>query len=124
MKTLWESRKMKNQFSSSVLHAGHLYGFDNSILKCVRVEDGEECWKARGFGHGSLIYADGKLIVLGERGKLALVAASAEGYAELAADQVFTGKCWTPPTLSDGVLYLRDEKEIVAIVRSGNAQAR
>ncbi|HEY9421618.1 MAG TPA: PQQ-binding-like beta-propeller repeat protein, partial [Thermoanaerobaculia bacterium] len=66
---VWQSRKMKNQFSSSVLHNGHIYGFDNSVLKAISVATGEEVWKESGFGHGSLILADGHLVVLSERGK-------------------------------------------------------
>ncbi|HEV2845019.1 MAG TPA: PQQ-binding-like beta-propeller repeat protein, partial [Thermoanaerobaculia bacterium] len=32
---VWKTRKMKNDFSSSVLHDGYIYGFDNSILKAI-----------------------------------------------------------------------------------------
>lgn len=113
---VWSSRRMKNQFSSSIYLDGHIYGFDNSILKCLDAATGQEGWLARGFGHGSMTYADGKLIVLGERGKLALVDASCgEAPRELASHQVFNGKTWTVPTLANGILYLRDENEIVAL---------
>lgn len=115
VETVWESRGMKNQFSSSVLHAGHLYGLDNKILKCLDAADGSECWKARGFGHGSLIQADGMLIVLSDDGRLALVAADPSGYQELASAQVLEGRCWTAPSLAGGRLYLRNETELVAL---------
>ncbi len=52
---LWSNRNMRNQFSSSVYHDGHLYGFDNATLKCLDARTGEERWAVReGFGHGSL----------------------------------------------------------------------
>ena len=38
---IWKNRKMKNQFASSVLSDNYLYGFDNSILKCIEADTGE-----------------------------------------------------------------------------------
>lgn len=116
---VWRNREMKNKFSSSVLHAGHLYGFDDKMLKCVDAATGEARWRARDFGHGSLVYADGHLIVLGDKGTLALVQATAEEYREGARYQIFKGRTWTVPTLAGGKLYLRDEKEIVSLDVSG-----
>ena len=110
---VWKNRVMKNHFSSSILHDGYLYGLDNAILKCVEANTGEEQWVARGFGKGSLIYADGHLIILGEGGNLALVKATHTEYKEVAQTQVFTGRCWTLPTLSNGKLYLRNDQELI-----------
>jgi outer membrane protein assembly factor BamB len=119
LQEVWRNRAMKNQFSSSIYLDGHLYGFDNSILKCLDAATGEERWKARGYGHGSLTYADGKLIVLSDRGKLALLEATPAAYRELASHELFAGKTWTVPTLAGGVLYVRDEKELVALKLTG-----
>ncbi len=112
---VWRSRVMKNQFNSSVLVDGFLYGFDGSTLKCVEAATGSERWKQRGFEKGSLIYADGHLIVLSERGVLALVEATPESYKEKARTEVFKTKTWTMPTLADGRLYLRSEKQLVVL---------
>lgn len=112
---VWKSREMRNHFNSSVLVDGHLYGFDNGTLKCIRADDGTERWAKRGFAKGSLLYADGHLVVLGERGQLALVEATPEGYREKALSEVFNAKTWTMPTLADGVLFVRSEKELVAL---------
>ena len=106
---------MKNQFSSSVLHNGILYGFDNATLKAIDAATGKERWKQRGFGHGSLILAGGHLIVLSDSGKLALVEATPEEYSELGHAQVLEGKCWTAPTLANGRLYVRNEEQLIAL---------
>ena len=110
---------MKNQFSSSVLHANYLYGFDNSILKCIEANTGEEQWKSRGFGKGSVILADGHLILLSDRGKLGLAEATPEGYMEKASAKVLNGLCWTAPTLAGGKLYVRNEEEMVCLDMTG-----
>ena len=118
---VWRTRVMKNQFSSSVLHQDHLYGFDNAILKCIEAGSGSERWRHRGFGKGTLIVADGHLIILGERGRLALALATPEGFVERASAQVLNGKCWTMPALAGGRLYLRNEEEIVCLDLKGSS---
>lgn len=112
---VWKNSEMKNHFGTSVYYDGHLYGFDESILKCVDAATGEEKWKARGYAKGTLIVANGQLIVLGEQGNLGLVAATPERFNELANAQVMNARCWTAPSLADGIVYLRDEQEIVAV---------
>ncbi|MFP5284979.1 MAG: PQQ-binding-like beta-propeller repeat protein, partial [Thermoanaerobaculia bacterium] len=42
---VWKSRGMKNQFSSSVLHNGVIYGFDDATFKAVDAATGKERWK-------------------------------------------------------------------------------
>ena len=122
---LWTNRKMQNQFSSSIYYKGHIYGFDNGTLRCLDAATGEERWAAReGFGHGSLTLADGHLYVLGDRGKLALVEATPEGFVEKGVVEVLEGKCWTVPTLAGGRLYVRNEQELVALdVRAPSSEA-
>ena len=112
---IWRNAEMKNQFSTSVYYQDHLYGFDNAILKCLDARTGEEKWKTRGYGKGSLIAADGQLIVLGEMGQLGLVAATPAGFREKSKAQVLNGRCWTVPSIAAGRLYLRDESEIVCL---------
>ena len=112
---IWKSKVMKNHFNSSVLLGDYLYGFDNAILTCILAETGEEQWRQRGFKKGSLILADGHLIILGEDGKLALVEVSPEEYLEIASFQLFEAKCWTVPTLAGGSLYVRNQKEMVCL---------
>ncbi len=116
---VWQNRGMKNQFSSSVFHNGYIYGFDNKTLKCIDVKTGEDKWRTSGFGHGSLFYADGHLVVLGDNGKLALVEATPAGYSEKATAQPLAGKHWTVPTLYGGRLYIRNESELIALQVSG-----
>jgi len=106
---------MSNHFHTSVLLGDYLYGFDNGTFKCIKAETGEQTWARRRLGKGSLIYADGHLIVLSERGKLLLVEANPNEYVEKSSVQVLKGRTWTPPTLANGMLFLRNQKEIVCL---------
>ena len=118
---LWKNKGMKNHFASSVLYNDYLYGFDNSILKCIEADTGQERWKTRGFGKGSLMLADDHLIVLGDKGELALAEATPAEFNEIAKAKVLEGLCWTAPTLSGGKLYLRNEREMVCLDVTGQS---
>jgi len=117
---VWEERVMKNQMATSILHEGHLYGFDDGMLKCIEAATGEMRWRVRGLGRGTLIYADGHLLILGEGGQLVLAAASPVAYRERARVQKMGPKCWTIPSLASGRLYLRDERHIVCLDLRGS----
>ncbi len=119
---VWRNKEMKNHFATSIHYQGHLYGFDSSILKCLDAETGEEKWKTRGYGKGTLIVADGHLVLLGERGNLGLAQATPEGFVEKASYPAFNSRCWTAPSLANGRLYMRDESEIVCLNVKGAAQ--
>ncbi len=123
---LWTNQRvMRNHFSSSLALDGAVYGFDNASLKCIDPETGEQHWVRRGgLGKGSLIAADGLLIVLTETGTLKLVEVTQEEYRELASAPMLEGRCWTAPSLADGVLYLRNREEIVAVDLSGRGGDR
>ena len=112
---VWESRRMKNHFGTSVLVGDYIYGFDNAILKCIEARTGNEQWKHRGYGKGALIFADGHLIVLSDSGRLALAQATPEGFKEEAGVQVLSGRSWTMPTLANGRVFVRDMRKIVCL---------
>lgn len=112
---LWDSKSMKNYFSTSVLHNGYLYGFNNTMLTCMAFDTGDVIWRERGFNKGSVLLADGKLIILGERGTLALAEVSVEDYKEISRVGIFEGKSWTVPTVAGGKLFLRNEEELVCL---------
>lgn len=112
---VWESKALKNQFNSSVLIDGHLYGIDGdqnsrSALKCLRLSDGEEIWAEKEIGFGSLMAADGRLIILTAKGELVVAKASAEKFDEISRAQVLSGKCWSAPVLANGLLYARNSE--------------
>ena len=114
-KKLWENKKMKNLFSSSILIDGFLYGFHNTIFTCMDFETGEVKWSHRGFNKGSLLSADGKLIIYGERATLALAEISPEAYTEISSAKILGGRTWIVPTLSRGRLFVRSKEELVCL---------
>jgi len=119
---LWKNRVMKNHFHGSVLVGEHLYGFDNGTFKCISVATGEQTWAQRGLGKGSVLLADGLLIVQSDRGDVVLAEANPAAYVEKSRFQALEGKSWTAPTLSGGRLYVRDQDEIACLDLQAHSQ--
>ncbi len=117
---VYEHNRMRNHFSTSVIYGDHLYGFDDFFLAAMDLRTGKVLWKERGFGKGTLLAADGRLIILGDNGRLVLADASPVEFRERARCKLLHGRCWTMPALAGGKLYIRDEKSILCLdLRAG-----
>lgn len=128
---VWKSKDMHNQFNSCVLIGGYLYGVSGqngqkSELRCVEFKTGKVMWSEPSVMFGSLMAADGKLVVLGEKGELIIAEASPKAFNAISRAQVLGGRCWTAPVLSNGKIYARNAKGdfICVDVSSKSAMAR
>jgi outer membrane protein assembly factor BamB len=117
---IWENKNMRNHFNSCVLWQGHLYGVDENQLRCLVFDTGEVKWSEKSVGKGSLMMADGKLIVLSEKGELMVAEATPAAFKPLSRAQVLGGKCWTTPVLANGKIYCRNAAgDVVGVDVSG-----
>ncbi len=111
---IWANKRMKNKFNGPVLHDGHLYGLDDGILACMDPATGDLKWKGGRYGFGQLLLASGHLVILTEEGELVLVRATPEKLDEKARFAAISGKTWNYPAISDGILLVRNEREMAA----------
>jgi outer membrane protein assembly factor BamB len=112
----WMSPALKSYFNDYVIHNGHAYGFDGSILACVDLADGKRKWKGGRYGHGQVVLLADQdlLLVLSEDGELALVKATPDQYTEVAKVPAIEGKTWNHPVLVGDVLLVRNGEEMAA----------
>jgi outer membrane protein assembly factor BamB len=111
---------MSNHYGTSVYKDGHLYGFHGrqerkASLRCVEWKTGKVQWTKERFGCGSIIIADGSLIILSEDGDLVLVKATPESYQEKSRATVLGSACRAQIALANGRLYARDTRKLVCL---------
>ncbi|MDB6129106.1 MAG: hypothetical protein JWM04_213 [Verrucomicrobiales bacterium] len=130
----WRSTSLEMHWSTPIYYDGYLYGFSgrnepDARLRCVHYKSGELMWdndetwaphstpQPAVYGRGSLIMADGKLIALGEGGKLGLFKLNSRKMEEICHAQIsqLEHPCWSTPALSEKCLYIRSEKKLVSL---------
>ena len=112
---VWKSRVLLNKFQSCILHQGKLYASDQKALVCVDFLTGEESWRERRIKHGTLVLADGHLLLLTEQGRLQIAKVSPGGFEPLSTAEILSGRCWTAPVLHRGKLYARNLSRLVCL---------
>jgi outer membrane protein assembly factor BamB len=118
-KQLWASNRMRVHFGSAIRLNDYVYGssgdFGPAFLSAINIRTGQVAWQDRSFARASLIYADGKFIVLDEEGMLGLATMTPQGMKVLARAEILASNSWTAPTLVGTRLYVRDRKTIRAL---------
>ncbi len=120
---VWQDEfAMENHWSTSIYRAGYIYGFSGrheygSDFRCIDAKNGKLIWRVPDassssedvfYGRGSAVCADGRFIILGERGTLSLADVHHKYFQEIHRIQIpeFEYPCWTAPVLSHGRLFI------------------
>jgi outer membrane protein assembly factor BamB len=117
-----KSGRMALHHADPILLDGCMYFFSGHStrkkgeIRCLDFATGEERWssgQSDEFGTGTMVYADGCLLCLDNRGKLFLVEARPLAFKKIGEMQVFQVPesylrlSWTGPVVAGGKVYLR-----------------
>jgi outer membrane protein assembly factor BamB len=117
---VWKSDELlSSHYASMVRQGDYVFGFDGrqeegARLRCIDWKNQKVQWSKEGFGCGTIILADGNLIILTETGELVLVEANSKQYREKARAAVLRATR-APIALSEGRLFARDNERVICI---------
>jgi len=127
----WENDVLSPSHSLPMIHNGYIYGYSGHSsdyyerdrqgreLQCVDLKTGQLQWKGGpDAGWGTLIYVDGHLLCLTDKGKLMLVEPKPDEYSKVTefqtslniANSGYPEKSqfvWTHPVVASGKVYVR-----------------
>jgi outer membrane protein assembly factor BamB len=116
---LWFSRDLRIHVANAIRIGDTIYGpsgdFGPSVFSALDVATGTIKWQQRDIAKSSVIYADGKFVMLNERGELWLASPAADGLEVHAHAEVLKAVSYTPPTLVGTRLYARDRENVLAL---------
>ncbi|MEK6675876.1 MAG: PQQ-binding-like beta-propeller repeat protein [Planctomycetota bacterium] len=125
----WSKKKGGPYMPTPIAYGDHLYTCaNNGILICYQAKTGEQVYKQRISDSGgaaftaSPIAADGKLFFTSEDGDVFVVRAGPT--YELLATNPVGEPCMATPAISDGLIFIRTTKHIVAVGKPATRSAK
>jgi outer membrane protein assembly factor BamB len=117
---LWRNKNLRSHVNSPTIWQNNIFGVDGQTgggnLVCLDPVSGERRWEEKGVKGGALIVADARLIQVTEKGELVISEATRAAFKQLHRSKVLDGRCWVQPTLSGGLLYVKNnEGELVCL---------
>jgi outer membrane protein assembly factor BamB len=125
-KVIWKTAEMSSQYPTPIFKDGYLYGINGrqdvgvAELCCLDLKTGKSAWTKSDFGMASLIFADGKLLIMKTDGTLVVANPDPSRntpFRALASAKVLenassNNPALALPALSDGLLYVRDSRTL------------
>ncbi len=115
---VWQVDRGGCYMSTPVVWGDYLYlGNTNGVLRCFHAETGEKIYEER-LGSGasitaSLVAADDKIYCPSENGKMYVVQTGPQ--FKILAENEMEHPCFATPAISEGILYVRTTKTLIAI---------
>jgi outer membrane protein assembly factor BamB len=130
VKDVYKEKGMSNRVGGFVKVGDYVYGYNETqAWACQDFKKGDLKWPGRvnfptaarvGLKSGAPLFADGRLYIVDELGQVAMVEANPKANTAISwfklpmasKNKKASAKVWTPPSLSDGKLYVRDQEYI------------
>lgn len=111
---------LSSHYATSVLVDGLLYGFHGRqeyqpSLRAVDLKTGKVRWDVDKFGAGTVMAIGTRLLVVAENGEVLLAPLGTSSFAPVARATVLPPTIRAYPAFADGLLYLRNDRTLVAL---------
>ena len=109
---------ISSHYMTPLVQDGLIYGIhgqervEESELRCLDPRLQKVLWSEPKFGYGTMIAADGKMLMQTTEGELILWRPDARRYQELARSRVFRTTTRALPALANGRLFVRDTRTL------------
>lgn len=118
--SLWKNRSLQNQFATSIIKDGYIYGPHGDLAavtyRCIDMQRGQVQWISRRIGKCTQIAVQDHIICLTEQGILILIESNPTEYREKGRITGLLGfKAWAHPAFANKRLYIRDEKRMICL---------
>ncbi len=115
---VWFNDDLDNQIGGTVLVDGYIYGAGdrNRFWFCIDWQTGETVYRSRDIDKGTVIWADGRLYCYTERGELAIMEPTPEGFIIRGQTSVKLGSAqhWAHLVIDNNILYVRHGNALMA----------
>jgi outer membrane protein assembly factor BamB len=114
----WFSKKFDSKMGGAVVVDGYIYGSGDKTRdwQCVDWKTGEQKYASQAIGKGNVIFDDGMLYCYSEKGELALVSATPQGFNVVSKTKVGlgSGPHWAHTVIDNGRLFVRHGNSLIA----------
>ena len=115
VKEIWDSPEVKAYFNDFTISKGFAYGYDGPTMTCTDLKTGKTMWRGSRYRGFHIHFPEQDLIViLTEKGEIAVVKADPAKFTELTRFKALNGRTWNHPALSRNVLLVRNDREMAA----------
>jgi outer membrane protein assembly factor BamB len=118
---VWASDEaLSTHYATAVQREGVLYGYHGRqefgpSLRAVDLQTGKVRWTADQFRAGSIMLAGDRLVIVRESGELVMAPATPDAFKPSARAQIVRGTVRAFPALSDGLLFVRNDRELACL---------
>ena len=118
---VWASDEaLSTHYATAVQRDGVLYGYHGRqefgpSLRAVDLLTGKVRWTADQFRAGSITLAGDRLVIVRESGELVMAPATPDAFRPSARAQIMRGTVRAFPALSDGLLFVRNDRELACL---------
>ena len=121
LSTSWiNNRVLKTKFTNAVYHHTYAFALSDGRLECVDLRNGKQIWKSRkSYGHGQILLCGSEILVLAEKGYVALVRAwgateeqeVSRDHVQFTSFQALDGTSWNTLAVHGNKLLVRNSQE-------------